>query len=234
MRPYSIDVAQDESGKLTALGTIDGITDKDGNPQLAGVSGAVKTVNGQPQAGIKGSFTGTRDGISTTVSGSAAVPVDVVDLGDGTNGVRGTGSYRSQVGGVPFSGRNLPIALAAPPGAVDNLRQDWSFHLDLSRRQVGTRPRTVASAVLTLPNGDSIQFKERVARHSPSKGYTLSFSKGTNVTANPVRLDRKSSVVVQGLTFVPDGDTWRPTGGTVLYKFFGQRGTASLMDFNRE
>ncbi len=233
-RPYSIDVAQDESGKIVAMGRIEGIVDRNGNPELTGASGSVRTVNGEPQVAVKGTFAGARDGVTASIKGAASVPVELVDIGGGTNEIRGTGSYSSKVGGVPFSGRNLPLGIPAPAGATNNLKQEWSFELNLARKLIGTKQRTVGSARLTLPNGDTVAFKERAVRHSPTRGYTLSFAGGTNLTANPPRLDRRSSVAIQGLTFVQESETWRPTGGRILYKFLGQRGTANLLDFQRE
>jgi hypothetical protein len=230
-RNYNIDVAQDESGKLTAMGTMDGMLDSSGSPDISGSIGAIKTVNGEPRAEIKGSFKGTRDGVSTAFKGSADGPVEVVDIGGGTNGFAGTGSYKSKIGGVPFSGKNLPIMLAAPPGSTNNVRQAWTLDLDIHHKDIKGKQRTVASARLTLPSGDIIAFPEKKAKYSSKKGYSLSFTRGTNITVNPAHIDKKSKLQLKSLTFTQQGNGWQPAGGTIRYNFLGQRGIADLNDF---
>jgi hypothetical protein len=229
-RQYDFDVAQDETGKLAIMGTIDGYTNKDGSAEVSGGSGAVTTVNGQPTAQLHGTFNGTRDGMPMTFSGKSSVPAEMVDVGGGTNGVNGTGTYTSKVGGVPFSGKNVPIQVAAPAGAVDNLQQNWSLHLDIHKKTVGTKQRTAASAQLVLPNGDTISYADKLINYSARRGYTLSFARGTNITMQPAKIDTHSTIAIKNLTFVQQGQNWQPTGGTVAYKFLGQKGTANLLD----
>jgi hypothetical protein len=230
-RNYNVDVAQDESGKLSGMGTLDGVMDKSGNPELSGNFGAIKTVNNEPTVQIKGSFAGTADGIGATLSGSAAVPAKLVDIGGGTNGVAGTASYKGKVGGVPFAAKNVPLQVPAQPGAVSSARVDWTLQLDINRKVIKNKEQTVASAQLVLPNGDTIAYPDKVVRYSTTKGYSLSFKRGTNVTINPNKIDKKSSITIKGLTFVQSGSDWEPTGGVITYQFLGQKGTASLLDF---
>ena len=90
------------------------------------------------------------------------------------------------------------------------------------------KERTVAGARLTLPNGDTIVFPEKVTRYSATKGYSLSFNRGTNITVNPTRIDKKSSISIKRMTLGPGS---QPTGGTIVYQFLGQKGTANLTDF---
>ncbi|HWN95936.1 MAG TPA: hypothetical protein VNT99_12945 [Methylomirabilota bacterium] len=229
-RNYSIDVAQDESGKLAFMGNMDGIQDKNGNTEISAGGGAVKTVNGTPTVQIGGAFTGTRDGASTTFNGKSTTPAELVDFG-GQPGVSGIATYKSKVGGVPFSGKNVPVQILSPPGATENLKQDWSLHLDISRKLIKGKERTVAGAQLTLPNGDTIVFPEKVTRYSAAKGYSLSFKRGTNTTVNPTRIDTKSSISIKGMTLEQQGPDAQPTGGTIVYQFLGQKGTANLTDF---
>jgi hypothetical protein len=47
----------------------------------------------------------------------------------------------------------------------------------------------------------------------------------------PTSIDKKTSLAIKGLTFVPEDGAFRPTGGAVQYRFLGQRGAANLMDF---
>jgi len=230
-RSYTIDAAQDEAGKISAIGVVEGIEDVNGNATIAANVGSVKTVNEEPVALLKGSFKGELDDLSTTFKGNASVPVDVVDLGAGEQGVQGTGSFASKLGGVPFSGKNMQVEVPAPPGSIDNLKQDWSLDLDIELKTVNGKERTVATAMLILPNGDTIQYPERVVKYSEKKGYKIAFKKGTNITANPDTLDKRSTVILTGLTFEKVGDEWEPTAGTINYKFLGQAGIEDLLEF---
>ena len=63
------------------------------------------------------------------------------------------------------------------------------------------------------------------------KGYSLSFKSGSNTTINPPVVDKKTSILIKGMTLVQNGGNWQPTGGTVTYTFLGQKGTGNLMDF---
>jgi len=76
---------------------------------------------------------------------------------------------------------------------------------DLSVKTIRNKERNVASAQLMWPNGDTLAFPERVVKYSVKKGYTLSFTRGTNITSVPSHVDRKSSVVLKGLTLMQSG-----------------------------
>ncbi len=229
-RPYDVDVAQDESGKIMAMGTIEGVEDANGNSEIGGQVGSVRTVNEEPVAQLKGSFKGTVDDATVSFKGSGSGPVELVDVG-GDPGVAGTTTYSMKVDGVPFSGKNVAVEYVAPPGAEDNLKIDWNLQLDIAAKTVGGKERIVASAILVLPNGDSVAFPERVVKYSEAKGYKLVFKKGTNTTANPDRLDKKTSIILTGLKFVKNGDDWEPTAGTINYSFLGQKGIEDLTEF---
>jgi hypothetical protein len=112
-----------------------------------------------------------------------------------------------------------------------NLRKSWTLTLDIHQTVVKGKQVTMALALLLLPNGDTISFPGRKVKYSTTKGYKLSFKKGTNTTVVPNRIDKKSSIGIQGLTFVQQGNAWQPTGGTIKYQFLGQKGTAKLLDF---
>ena len=230
-RSYTIDAAQDESGKISAMGVVEGIEDANGGSTIAANVGSVRTVNGEPVAQLKGSFKGELDGLSTTYKGNASVPLEVIDLSPGEQGVQGTGSFTSKLGGVPFSGKNMQVEVPAPPGAIDNLKQAWSLDLDIVPKTIKGKERAVASAMLVLPNGDTIRFPERVVKYSEQKGYKIAFKKGTNITANPDTLDKKSTVILTGLKFEKTGDEWEPVAGMINYKFLGQSGIEDIMEF---
>ncbi|QJE96195.1 hypothetical protein [Luteolibacter luteus] len=230
-RAYSIDLAQDESGKVSAMGTMEGILDENGSPTIAMDVGSVKTVNEEPFVQLKGSFKGELDGLSTHFKGNASVPLEVVDLDPGEQGIQGSGNFTSKVGGVPSSGKNMQIEVPASPEALDNLKQDWSLDLDIALKAINGKQRTVASAKLVLPNGDIIQYPEKIVKYSEQKGYRITFKKGTNISADPDAPDKKSTVILTGLRFEKTGDSWEPVAGTITYKFLGQSGTENLMEF---
>jgi hypothetical protein len=231
IRRYEMDIAQDESGKLSYMGTMDGVTTKDDNTQLSGPIGAMSSVNGKPMAKFKGSFDHKYDGIPGKVTGNANIPVEVINIG-GIDSVSGMANDRGKIGSVPFSDKNVPFQVDAPLGAVANLKKDWSFQLDLTGKQ-DARGKTyiVASLQLLLPNGDTIVFPEKRTNYSTRTGYSLSFTGGTNVTINPPKVDRKTSIKIKGMTLVKQGKVWQPTAGTITYKFLGQQGSGNLLDF---
>jgi hypothetical protein len=231
IRRYEMDIAQDESGKLSYMGTMDGVTTKDDNTQLSGPIGAISSVNGKPMAKFKGSFDHKYDGIPGKVTGNANIPVEVINIG-GIDSVSGMANDRGKIGSVPFSDKNVPFQVDAPLGAVANLKKDWSFQLDLTGKQ-DARGKTyiVASLQLLLPNGDTIVFPEKRTNYSTRTGYSLSFTGGTNVTINPPKVDRKTSIKIKGMTLVKQGKVWQPTAGTITYKFLGQQGSGNLLDF---
>jgi hypothetical protein len=234
MRSYTLDVAQDESGKIMAMGSVDGITNSEGGSDIAGSAGAIKTVDDQPTLALKGSFAGSMDSQPVTLKTTVTSPVELSDIGGGTNGLTGTASISGQALGVPFSRQSEPVAVPATPSMEANLRKDWSLQLDISQKTINGKNVTVASAVLTLPNGDTIVYPERTAKYSTTSGFKLSFKGGTNTTAMPNRVDKKSKITITGLTFMQQGDEWLPTGGTISYQFLGQKGAASLLDFLTE
>lgn len=230
-RNYAIDVAQDESGKISAMGTVAGITDEEGNATLAADVGSVKTVNEEPVMQLKGSFKGELDGLGTTFKGNASVPLEVTDLGLAEQELEGSGSFTAKVGGVPSSGKNVAIEVPASPEILGNLLQDWSLDLDITLNTINGKQRTVASAILILPNGDTIRYPEKLVNYSEKKGYKITFKKGTNITSDPDTLDGKSTVTLTGLKLQKNGGEWEPVSGTITYKFLGQAGTGDLMEF---
>jgi hypothetical protein len=222
-RNYGLDVAQDESGKLSVLGTMDGIKNKDDGTDISGIAGTIRTVDGKPTAQVKGSFTGTCDGVPVMTNTTARMSGD-------TSGVLVTENHRGKLGGVPFKGTRDNFV--APSTGLDNLKSDWTLQLDITTEQ-DARGKTymVASAQLVLPNGDTIVFPEKKTRYSTKSGYSLSFKGGTNVTVNPPKVSKKTSILIKGMTLTKQGNVWQPTAGTITYKFFGQQGSGNLLDF---
>jgi hypothetical protein len=235
-RLYSVVIAQDESGKLSIMsGAVEGIVPNGGSPTKAAFSGpvvigAITTVNNQPTAQLKGKFEGTVDGAATTASGSGQGPVAVSDIGGGTNGISGTGSGSAKVAGVPYSAKNTPITLPAP-NALSHIHKSWSIALTITNTaSAGAKSSIMASAMLTLPNGDLIAFPAKKTKYSAA-GYKLSFKGGTNMTIVPNAVDKKTKVSITGMTLTKTGSIWNPTAGSISYQFLGQKGTADLMLF---
>jgi hypothetical protein len=231
-RSFDFDVAQDQDGKVAIMGTADGIVPKGGGP-ISGNVGSIKTLNNEPTAQLKGKFEGTRDGAPVSASGSAAGPVEVADIGGGTNGISGTASYAANIAGVPFSAKNVPMSVPTPPTAASRIHKAWSVQLDIQSK---VSPKTgksfiAATAVLTLPNGDVISYPEKAAKYSATKGYSLSFKGGTNTSVQPNAPDKKSTIAIKGMTMVKQGSVWNPTAGTLSYSFLGQKGSGDLMNF---
>jgi len=230
-RHYDLDVAMDEAGKLVVLGNVDGVVPEPGADPV-GSTGSVKTVNGEPTMQLKMDFAGTLDGVPATAKASGQSQVEVTDVGGGTLGLAVTTTYKAKLGGVPFSEKNVPAEASFDPVAVGNVAKDWTLHLVISEK---TDPKgklyIAAQANLVLPDGDTIVFPERKAKYSVKKGYSLSFKGGTNVTMMPPAVAKKVKIQIKLMTLMLDGMTWRPTGGTIDYQFFGQKGTANLVDF---
>jgi hypothetical protein len=230
-RHYNVSVAQDDSGKLSGVGTVEGVVPTAGSsvsPTIdTGIIGAVTTVNNQPTAQLKGKFDGTIDGAATTASGSGQGPVAVT-----TNCVTGTASIKANIGGVPYSQNNMPLTLPVSSTAASHIHKSWSIALTITNTaSAGAKSSVMASANLTLPNGDHIVFPLKKTKYSSTTGYKLSFKGGTNVTVVPNAVDKKTKVSITGMTLTKPATTWTPTAGTISYQFLGQKGTADLMTF---
>jgi hypothetical protein len=230
-RGYAVDAAQDESGKVVAMGSVAGITTPTGGTEISGGAGTVKTVNDRPTCVMKGSFEVNRDGTPATLKGTFSGPLEVVDIGGGSNGVAMDVNFSAKANGVPFTFRETGTMVPVNDSQIANLRKNWTLELDINQKTVNGKPVTVATASLTLPNGDTVSFPEKKVKYSSTKGYNLSFSKGTITTVMPNRPDKKSKIKITGLTFAKPDTEWQPTGGTINYSFLGQKGTAKLMDF---
>jgi hypothetical protein len=230
-RHYDLDVAMDEAGKVVVLGSVDGVVPEPGAGPVGG-AGAVKTVDGKPTMQLKMGFEGTLDGVAATAKASGGAALDVVAVGGGTVGLEGTHSYKTKLGGVPFSEKNAPVHASFDPASVGNVAKDWTLGVDIDERTDAKGKRyIVARADLVLPDGDTIVFAERKAKYTVAKGYSLAFKNGMNVTLVPPAVAKKVKIQIKRMTLVKDGLVWRPTGGTIHYQFFGQKGVADLLEF---
>jgi hypothetical protein len=229
-RAYEFDVAMDDQGKLAVLGTLAGHATRDGGPIEASAA-SVRTVNGVPTVQTQGKFDGTRDGVTTSSSGSIRGPAEMQDTG-AKSLVTGSFDYKANVGGVRFKDKNVPIEEIATPEHLGNLRRAWGLTIVvIERADAKGRARFYASAELTLPNGDRIVFPEKRTKYSPKKGYKLLLRKGENRSLKPAAVDKRTRVKIKGMTLDKIGSTWTPSGGRVEYRFLGQKGKTDLLDF---
>lgn len=241
-RLYNVTVAQDESGKLMAMGTVEGIRASSSTKTKAAASdllsyniGAVTTVNNAPTVKTKGSFTGTVDGQAASSSGSGQAPAKITDIGSGTNGVSGTGSYVAKINGVPVHplppGHNQTIVVPSPADALSHVHKVWSISLSITNKVNAKTHKAYigATGVLTRPDGDVITYPEQVVKYVTKTGYNLTLKGGTNTTAHVA--DKKSIITITGMTMTKTGNDWNPTAGKLSYQFLGQKGTGKLLDF---
>ena len=239
-RAYNLDVAVDEFGKVSAMGTIQGLaTTKEASvtralesrssTTLSAQVGSLSTVAGKPMANFAGKFSGARDGAATSCNWSVTGPAQPVSLGTVT-GLEGTVAYKAKINNVAYQNTNLPVQLPLPPAQLTNLHKAWGIQLNLQSQTVKNKSVVTASAVLTLPFGEHISFSPKPAKYS-TKGYSLSFKHGMNVSVTPVATDKASSITITGMTLVKSGTKWTITGGTMAYKFLGQSGTGDLASF---
>lgn len=233
-RDFNVDVAQDESGKLAVMGTVDGIKDSKGDPELAGSVGEISTVNGTPTVKVGGPFDGILDGKNAKGDVNATVPVEVVDIGGGTQGIMGTANAEGKIGKSPVSLDHYPVELETPPQILKNLNSDWAFKLVLTSASSGKgrkSKRILGSAVLVLPNGDTIKFPAKTVKYSKKLGFTIKFEKGTNTSTKPHTTDTKSKVLLSKLNFEKKNGKWKLKSGKIRYEFLGQKGNENLKHF---
>ena len=243
-RLYNVTVAQDESGKLMAMGTIAGIAANSSaraavtSPVLSYNVGAVSTVNNDPTLKLKGKFDGTVDGQPASSSGAGQAPVKITNIGGGTNGIAGTGSYVAKVAGIPVHplppGNNQTLVVPTPAGTANHIHEAWGISLSITNKISAKthKPYISATGVLTRPDGDVIIYPELIVKYSTKTGYALTLKGGSNTTAHVV--DKKSTITIKGMIMTPTGQTWKPTAGTLSYQFLGQKGTGSLTNFIRQ
>lgn len=230
-RNYDIDIAQDEKGKVIAMGVADGIENDEGGSEIDGLTGTVKTVNGKPQLDARASFNGTTDDAATSGSGRTSAPVEFTDIGGGSNGVAATTSGSGSVDGIPGSVSSMPVLIPATEDMENNFSKDWTLNLVITNMTIKGKETLTASATLIQPNGDMIEFPPKKVKYKEAQGFKVSLSKGMNVSVNPPA-KTKSKLAISGMTMQQVGEEWTPTGGIISYQFLGQKGIADLLDFD--
>lgn len=249
-RAYNVDVAMDESGKLSSMGTVTGVANAQGGAQISGGSGSVKTVNNKPNALLKGSFKGSVDGEQVSGSGKAQGDA-VIDSGGssgslltlsaGTPEVSGMVSGSGKVGKERYAAKPTEASVELTPQQVNNLKKNWGLSLKLDEKQDAKGKNYVeASGELRLSNGEYSRFGPQKVKYSATKGYSIRFSKGRKLDSakNPVLdkkgqpvIDRKSTVTISEMGFTGNPGSWTPIKGNLSYQFLGQKGRGNLAEF---
>lgn len=242
-RNYSGDIAMDDSGKLTGMGTVDGVVPTGGGP-VTGALGSLKTLHDTPSASLKGSFTGTIDGKATSAAGTAGGPLVINNAGGGKLSVSGVAAGNAKLDGTRYSAKPIAGAVPVTVAQAGTVKKTWK--LDLKLREE-TNPKTLrktvyGSSILTLPDGDKTSFKEKRLTFSVKNGYSVLFSAGIKLdgvgnpildpkTGKPVT-DRKSSVRITKMRIVGVPGHWIVTDGLFTYSFLGQKGKGNPRDFS--
>jgi len=223
-RSFGVDVAMDETGQLDFENlAVQGLDYQPGDLQ---VGGKVQTVGGQPQVSVNGKIAGSFDGKPLTARCGARAAFDPHDIGAGVQGISGSGRLTGKYDGVPHRTGNTAVSLPLSQTGT----RDWSLQLDLVQKANDKgRQKIFASAQLNLPNGERVEFAERVVKFSKKRGYNLHFRNGTNTILG--RVDRKTRLDIGKLLFDTSGSSPVPNGGTLSYGFLGQKGKGELVDF---
>jgi hypothetical protein len=172
-RPYVVDLAVDETGKIEGLGTMAGVA-TDSGPDIP-VAGQTGTVNGTPTVTGRGVFAGTLDGIPAAGSGAMVAPVVLNDVDDTQPGEQlgGTGdlSYKGTFQDTPLKGKDVPLTSEASAEDVQAFAaaRQWSIAVTVQPAGDPDSPTLMGSAVLQLPNA-TIDFPPRAVKYTPKSG----------------------------------------------------------------
>ena len=231
-RSYDLQVTENEFGKLSASGTFDGLKGKNGGTAIDLPLGTAATIDGRSTVKVHTTFSGSFD--DKPVSGLAAAHIEAnnADLGNGTQGVVGDGSYRGHYDDQKETNDGA-FQIPLNPEEAANVRKGWSLKISLVKKahpKTG-QPYIAASGEATLPNDHHLTFPEQSVRYSFQRGYTFILKRGTDHTVVPETLAKGSIFSITHLKFTPQGTTYVVESGRIDYKFLGQRGHASLTDF---
>lgn len=242
-RFYDVDAAMDDSGKLSAMGTVTGVTNEQGGNQLGGQIGAMKTVNNTPHGSMKGSFKGALDGKPVAASGSASGDAVLHNAGGGVQQAEGVAGGSAVVDGEKTSIKPAAVEVDVPSQHTSNLKKGWGLRLVLAERTDPKGKKYVeASGWLRLSNGEYSRFAAKKVKYAGSKGYSVSFGNGQklNTAMQPVLdlkgkplVDKKTKVKLSNLVFSGSQTNWTASSGNMTYQFLGQKGKGPLASFLR-
>lgn len=252
-RDYNADLAMDESGKITALGTATGIANKAGSPTISGSVGSIKTVADKPTAALKGTFAGSVDGDLTTASGSASgdCVLKTVVADKKLEGVAGGSAVRAS---QKYTAKSEPRSIVVPPEDVAKLKKDWGLTLTFKEVTPAKGKKYVeVDAKLHLTSGEYSDYPAKKATYSAKNGYSISFTNGLKLNRSEQQIyvknpktgldkldrkgnkipvyDKKSTVKITKMLLDQSGSAWTPASGTIQYKFLGQSGKGDLKTF---
>jgi hypothetical protein len=242
-RTFSLDVAMDETGKLDLSNvSVEGLASDPLNEQPTGKLSSFDdkprvtgSTHGQGQIDgidLGGSASGSAKELTLTPAAAGAAALAQPQTGT----VTGLRQYRGKVTlgddkPLPFVKKQGPFTM--PDTTTTGVTRDWGITLTLQERLVGTRKKLIASALLTLPNQQQLQFAERPVRYSARNGLSVKLTKGIKVGSNPASIDKRSRVAVTRMRFTcnTDGSSCPVTGGLLKYAFLGQKGSGEIADF---
>lgn len=253
-RAYDADIAMDDSGKLSAMGTVSGLANKDGGAEISSPAGSVKTVDDKPYATLKGGFNGTVDG--KPASGSCAASGDLVfETVGAKKQFGGVASGTGVVDGVKSVAKSTARSLDVPPADVAKLKKAWGLTLSLVEVPATAKVKkyVTASGVLRLTSGESSKFLPKKVTYSAKTGYIVNFVSGQKLDSlgapvyvknpktgtnkldckgNPIPvIDKKSTVKISKMLLNKSGAVWVPASGLMEYKFLGQKGKGDIASF---
>jgi len=244
-RTYDMTVAEDDRGKLSAMGTIQGLQQKPttgtmtSNLDYANVGGIV-TISGTPTGQLRMAINGAVDGKPIKGSGSAQTPLVLATgtataaiaapMVTSTPGLNITASFRANFNGTLVAAKNAPYFIPVGTPAQSQFKKNWSLNLSLIAKYTKSGAEYVeADAYVTLPNQQSIIFPIQKVKYSAKTGYRLNLTHGkTNPGGKP---GKHTSILIRNMTMTQSAGKWVITGGTINYKFLGQSGTANLIGF---
>lgn len=253
-RFYDVDAAMDDSGKVSAMGTVTGITNEQGGSELGGQIGSMKTVDNTPYGSAKGSFKGTVDGKPAAASGVASGDAVLQTAVGGVPQAEGVAGGSATVDGEKTSIKPAAVEVDVPPQHTSNLKKGWGLRLVLNERTDAKGKKYIeASGWLRLSNGEYSRFAPTTVKYAGAKGYTVSFGNGQkrntadqpcylkdpktganklDKNGNPIPLiDKKTKVKLSNLVFSGSVGSWTANSGNMTYQFLGQKGKGPLASF---
>ena len=238
-------VAEDDGGKLSAMGTIQGLQQKlttgtmTSNLDYANV-GNIVTIGGTPTGQLQMTFNGAVDGNPIKGAGSAQTPLvlatgtapaaNLAPMVTGTTGLNITASFKADFNGTLVAAKNAPYFIPVGTPALSQFKKNWSLNLSLMAKYTRSGAEYVeADAYVTLPNEQSIIFPIQKVKYSAKTGYRLNLTHGK--TSPGGKPSKHTSILIRNMMMTQSGGKWVITGGTINYKFLGQSGTGNLIDF---
>lgn len=248
-------MTMDPSGKVLAVSSIPGFTDKKEGATVTRTL-FVRTVNGIPILTANSKAGGMyNDGVAdapTDGTGKALIPlggpIDDPDGGDTVLPVTVMTSFSGKRDKQPDKDKLEMDTLEVDVNQLGGvLFKAWGMYLDISE-QTDAKGKKYYVAYLYFYNANETitYFPAKTVVYSPTNGYSISFSKGLlydknfipiNDTKGKQVVDKYSSIRFDKLLFKKgfgSGNVpfWEPAAGGVFYKFLGQSGFGHAFNFD--